>query len=615
MDEKEIVVSKIVANSTPVSWAQAYTTLNFYAVVSLEVSQEEESITTLGKNVLEKLTREFFAQEEKNLTSIKQAVLNTIDAIDTNTIYSIVLATFSQNALYIVIAGEGKAVIKRGGKIGTVAQGIQNDVISFSGFLERNDIIILETNDFSKKISSKKILLLDHLTVSDIAESLAPLVHEKSRGTEAAIILKYEVHTPTILETQEEAGETQKTQSLIQRITPILSNYLTKLKPIIKKNVSGRLASNMLIRFKKKNFIIFCILGILTVVFLLSLLFEKKREQTKKTEFSAKEILSVATKKLEEADALATLNKPLAIETLYSAKTSLEEERKNTQNSQSISKINGMIEVLDKKLNELEGNTSAKNQIVFFDGARENIRNVSTFTKKGGSFAVLDKEGNIFLVSDSEKIEKKSKVDIKNVRFATSDDTFIYILGESGVYRIDKGNLKSTKIISIENISGYQGIDTFLGNVYLLNSSEKNVEKYLSPQFQKQSYFDKNTSFDKNTTFLSNPVSMTIDGSIWILEDSGIIRKFTKGKDDNFQVKGTTKTFSIDSLIYTETDFANLYILDIAAKKIAIIAKDGQYQGKIDIASFKENIYSFAIDKKSKKIFLLATNVLYMLDY
>jgi len=206
------LLSKIVANSTDNSWSQAYSTLNLYVVIGIERNEEnEKGIGTHGKNILDKLQREFFAIDEKKLEDIKEAVENTVATIEKNIEFSIVLATITNNVLYIVIAGSGSVVIKRGDKIGVIADGVKKRVSSFSGRLENKDFIVFQTKGFEDKISHEKLTeLFDNLKSFEIAENIAPLIHGNSKGTEAAIILEYkekEQQTEEIEDVDEAGGE------------------------------------------------------------------------------------------------------------------------------------------------------------------------------------------------------------------------------------------------------------------------------------------------------------------------------------------------------------------------------------------------------------------------
>src|SRR3989344_2869060 len=69
--DQNILLSKVVANPTDTTWAQAYSTLNLYIVLSIRSEDAEAGIVTSGKELLEKIQREYFSLDDKNITNIK----------------------------------------------------------------------------------------------------------------------------------------------------------------------------------------------------------------------------------------------------------------------------------------------------------------------------------------------------------------------------------------------------------------------------------------------------------------------------------------------------------------------------------------------------------------
>jgi hypothetical protein len=166
----QFLIAKLAANASESAWSQAYSTLNFYVVVS--VTSQKESDKTLaqsGKELLERLQREYFSLDEKSLESIKKAVENTIASVDKEVAYSLILVTNNAETLYIITAGLGSVAIKRDDKLGIIAQGKESTVLSFSGPLKNQDIIVVQTADFVKKVPPATLAAsLDSLNVTDI---------------------------------------------------------------------------------------------------------------------------------------------------------------------------------------------------------------------------------------------------------------------------------------------------------------------------------------------------------------------------------------------------------------------------------------------------------------
>ena len=189
---QDILLSKIVPNSTETTWAQAYTTLNVYITLSIEDKTGKSNVTTHGKELLEKLQREFFALDDKSLENIKKAVGNVTKKITEEHSYSMIVGAIVGDILYIVIGSSGQVVIKRNDSSGVIATGVIGELHGFSGKLQHDDVIVFETGDFAEKLPLTELSeYLNSTDVAQIAENITPLVHEGAKGTECAIIIQF----------------------------------------------------------------------------------------------------------------------------------------------------------------------------------------------------------------------------------------------------------------------------------------------------------------------------------------------------------------------------------------------------------------------------------------
>ena len=86
---------------------------------------------------------EFFTLESKSLESIKQALLTTTARINQDISSSFVVCYFTDDVLYLFATGGGKAILKRGEKIGTVLDTDEStNIKSASGNVKDNDLIV-----------------------------------------------------------------------------------------------------------------------------------------------------------------------------------------------------------------------------------------------------------------------------------------------------------------------------------------------------------------------------------------------------------------------------------------------------------------------------------------
>lgn len=634
----ETVSAKIVANSTDRCWSQAYSTPHFYVVMSIEnLGEDKGNIASLGRNLLEKLQREFFSIEEKKLPEIKNAVKRTIESFQEDLDFSILAVHITKNALYIVTSGEGFVALKRGHTLGIVAKGEKNNVVSFSGFLQDKDIIFLATNGFSQKINPLKLpgFLLSN-NVSEIAENIAPIIHGSSTGTEAAITIRYKALPLYAVASQDygkqnEESETDQNLSdadgqeeFYQENHDFISdgkkqehedNLHATLKHItenISFSIPGkvkRLKFARKIKFVslpgRKKLIVGSII-ILVTILILGIFVEKKTQEKKNIQLLFNSTYKPAQERYRQATDLMSVNSKEAYDLLKDAQTVLNDNKtKFAENTNERRQIEDMLSTINSNLEEVKSNTSGvpatNKKLIFKTSDTKLIKQIGNITLKGGELVVTDKtSGSIVMLSkENGKVNKEIELSIKNSQYTAADTSNIYILTTSNVYKIDKNNKKSQVIIDLDSTE-ISGIDTFLGNIYILNKNSKTIEKYVPPasgKLKKTSYLQNPSIFDKP------PVSMTIDGSVWIVFENGTVKKYTKGTEDSFSLKGSLNTLSKNTIIYTDTDYQSVYLLDKDNKRIQIVSKTGELQNQIDLESFGD-ILQFSVDEANKTIYI-----------
>lgn len=622
---QDILLSKIVPNSTDTAWAQAYTTLNVYITLSIERVEGKTSVATYGKELLEKLQREFFALDEKNLDNIKKAVGNVSTTIEGGYLYSILVGAIVSDILYIVIASEGQVIIKRGNKTGSIATGVENELHGFSGKLKHDDIVIIETGDFNKKLPLDG--LTEHLNTNDvlqIAENITPIIHGESKGTESAIILQFKNLTgiPESAQQDFESNEEDISEPQVEEPTHDYAkeNLWTKeikendgIEDIANENDSDReypqensrrkLPSFSIpkINFASKKIIIIAVVILLVGVLVGGIALQtKKADDTKRVgEFT--KIYNPAKSRFDEGVNLEPLNKTLALEEFTAASSLVRDAlSKFPEGSDEHKKLADLQSQIDAKVSEIGGGGSAKNIKELFKPSGD-IKSIDAITAKGGSLLILDSSGKQVVVISDKGAAGKS-YDIKSSdTFISADDKFIYTMGKTAT-SIDRGNGKVTEIA--KSIKG-SSFDIFGSNLYTLDG--KDVLKYRAPGYDSSSYFTVTPSFK------SDPVDMAISGPVWILEENGTIERFTKGKKDDFELSGLTALVGEGAKIYADSDLTNVYILDVKNQRVVVVGDDGdfitQYEG-----SFIKGATSFAIDEEKKIGYVLKSDTVYSFD-
>lgn len=641
--EQNILLSKVVSNSTDFSWAQALSTLHLYLVVSLHSETADKLITTIGKEFTERLQREFFALSEKKLDTIKEAVSNSLTVLPENTDYSITLATVIGEVLYMVIAGPGHVILRRNGAFHTVATGEPTQIKGFSGKLKHTDIVILETAGFAERISLEKIASIPHVVgVLDLSEDIAPLIHDGARGTEAAIFLQYQNSAQAqAFGSHSQSSPTQTPELGVPQISQIqypetqMQPQAQHFQPPTQPNPRAfpsrldkpdqqlpnypeeeeyddqppqeqkkRRAFSPKSLFKKRVIIPLLILVLLGGLGW-GILQEQKRRSTQEQEKTLVNVMEPAQKKYQEGMDLLSLNEELAIEDIAEAERMLLSAKDTfPEGSEAKTEYDALLSKVQTTLKQYRGESSVAGTTTIFNAqGNDQLSSVSSITRKGGALYAVGNDGTVAELDSGGSIKKTYSTDASRPIALTATDTFIYILDSGGIYQADKNGSSGKQVVEA---AGLSAIDAFGSNVYGLNSADKELNKYSGSEFSESSYFASSPDFQ------TPPVSFSIDSAIWVLEQNGTIHKFLRGAEESFSVKNLPKIGS-NSLIYTEEGMNNLYVLDRTGKKVLIIDKDGSYKSSHGWDGITTSS-TFAVDESGKKVYISANNQIVSFD-
>src|SRR6266498_1841689 len=93
--------AKLVATPTDSAWSQAYNAGNLFACLSVSVVEKNENISlpATGKDVLNLLESEFFTLEEKTITSIKQAIHESLTKLPSSVTVDLTLVYFTDRTI------------------------------------------------------------------------------------------------------------------------------------------------------------------------------------------------------------------------------------------------------------------------------------------------------------------------------------------------------------------------------------------------------------------------------------------------------------------------------------------------------------------------------------
>ncbi|QQG40772.1 MAG: hypothetical protein HYV37_00405 [Candidatus Levyibacteriota bacterium] len=579
MENKRLHAATVVASPTASSWSQSYTAGNLFAVVSISYSSEPKvnedlSLGTIGKEILNTLEAEYFTIENKTLSAIKTATEIAIkQALEKENIsLSLALCSVLDNVLYVIAVGDSKIYLKRANKLGLLLTSQKAIVASASGFLEDNDIIILQTEQFGKIISKTQLAsAIDHNSLSEIAENLSPILHEKEEGGASAIVITYK---ETLTETTEEQTIMEEKQEI--NVKKKIMTLSIQTWTWIRNLISNRFYYlNFSFSRKQKTFLV--ITTALILLLLGSSIFVLRQKEAAKNDALFEEVFSKAQKKYDEGQSLFSLNKNLSRDDFLEAKKLVNEGKNKFKKGSKY----------EKKLSEL----SAK-----IDSALQSASGISIVEAKPA-----DAKDSLLLTAAKEN----------NALYSTQDEKNIFVLTESAIFSIDKKTKnKKTLIPNKDHWTNASGLGAYNGNIYVLDKNRGQILKFVPSEDE---YIKTNYLAGKTQDF-SKVTSLAIDASIFVLFENGEVKKFTRGKQEDFKVSELDKPLSKPQRIFTDTEIDSLYILDNGNSRIVVLNKTGVYQTQYQANIFKD-AQEFEVLEKDKKIFVLSSDKIWEIDF
>lgn len=647
-----LAFSKVVATPTPTAWSQAYSAGSLFAAISLESSSGnlETDLNTIGKDIISTLESEFFTLERKDLESIKQAIATTISRVDEGVNLSFVICYLNDNVLYLYATGGGKAVLKRGEKIGTVLEGDEDkNVKSASGYVQSADIIILQTRQFLRIISSSTLASsLDKSNPSEIAEEIAPHVHDKTEGGASAVILSYKEGVsqvePEVKEAMAQAAAAEVANETIDPIAKPIDNPTTQTENTIEESTQPPQES--IDEQEKVN-----IPPLENTPEEISEIIRPSAASGISQAYPLENPLPERIQASQEmASPFLTDQKPKRFSVGFGGLKRLTRSRKlilfvglllviviivvavlalrNMQSSNQEELFAGIYtEAQDKydegvSLKDLNASLSQEsfkaaqkileeNKDTFSEGSNEDnqieelLRKVNS--ELGGSSSGGSTNGATANEVDKSESQLLSvELDNSGASYFTQNEDFVYFLNKDGINRIDKGNSEE-ETIAESDWETEGGIGVFGSNIYVLDK-EDGILKFVpsGENFTSSDYLTSDVD-------LADSVAMAIDGSVYVLFENGDVKKYTRGAEEDFEITGLEKALSSPTRIWASEEDENIYILDRGNSRVVVINKEGAFV-KAYSADIIKSAKDFDIQEADGAMFVLNGTKIYKID-
>ncbi len=576
MDNRWFSFAKLVSPPTARSWSQAYNAGSLFVAVSLTKNPQGEGehlpLSAVGKDLINSLEEEYFTLEEKNLASVQKAIETACAKLQPNVTCSLVAVSAAHTTLYVFTYGRGTVLLKRANKLGLILSSEQEThpaIISASGQLVDGDLIILETHKFTEVVPHTLLLSALKGTPDEIAEHLAPRVLEQEEGNVCGIFIGYKQPQP--------APHEQSNTPLVHQ-TPVDESLPAKEE--IPPNQPRTLPSFHFPAFSfphvpfpfhwsRKKVLFFLVSLILIALLAGGVYTTHKKQKQSQTHSQFTPVYQQALKKYQDGQSLIDLNKPLARENLTSAKQILQKAPVGAGSSD------------EKQSKELQQK---------IDDALSQVSDVSIIQPT----AVDNNQSPILTYERSAKSPTSSYA---------KDDSLIYAANTQEIVSATKDTQKEKTLKKNDSDwDSVQGVGVYNGNIYLLDTKSNQIYKFVpsGSDYSKNNYLSNSKVNDVSTA-----TSMAIDGSVYVAFKDGSIKKFTKGKQEDFAITKLSKPLKSQTRMVTTLDGDNLYILDKENSRIVILSKRGVFLSELH-ASILSTAQDLDVAERDKKIYILS---------
>ncbi len=579
------------------------------AVIGLDNFIGEGELATIGKEIISRLHEEYYGElTSKAFEHLKKTVGKVAQEIneggDLNLNLGVVVVI--NNLLYAVMSHGSQLRLLRQGQIKTIFSGEETG----SGYLKNEDVLLLGTEEFFRLVNQEIIgSALASANPEEAVEILAPAVHGQVDGSSAATVfkissLKKEPVAKAPLTREEARVQEKRSFELGKKFKGRVISLIVSTDEWLKKKMIY-LKSN-----KEKNFrsqrTLFSVALILLVILAVSVFFGMRQRRGSDLTGQAAILLNQAQAKKEEGEALKTLNPAKSQQLLTEAQNLVKEIEKLGGQSEDFLKFK-------EELNQLLASSLREHEVegsLFFDlelikaGAEG-----KDLLLADGELIVLDEKQTA--VYEIGLADQKSTIlfggeDIQGADLITQAGDSFYVLTDEGLLK--GGKLPEVEIKKDEDWGKIVDIGGFSGNLYLLDSQGE-IWKYPAIEGgfgEKQKWLQPKADF-------SSAVSLAIDGSLWVLTKDGQILKFLQGQKDSFVLSGLNKSLFEPSVIFTDFDSQNLYVLDKGNARIVVFSKNGEYQAEYHWSELNQ-AQDLAVVEAEKKIFCLVGSKIYLIE-
>ncbi len=286
------------------------------------------------------------------------------------------------------------------------------------------------------------------------------------------------------------------------------------------------------------------------------------------------------------------------------------------KSDEEISQKQKLAQSIEEKLQVLRKVKDVEAKLVFDIATKTENVNVSELAIIDNKLVAFGEgEQKLYLFdTDTNNFESKeysSALKLAQASTPKEQDQIVFLSGKNQIAIFDKETgAVVAKDLDVSEDSEIGSLVVYNQRLYSVDKNNSQILKHSTTQ----TGFDRGSKWLKDTNIdLSQATSLAIDGDIFVLNEDGILNKFTKGRKENFDITGLDPTLTNPKQIWTYNDVNNLYILEPSQKRVVILAKDGRLIGQYTSTDWQNPTGMVVLEEKDL-VYILDQNKIYSFD-
>lgn len=148
--------------------------------------------------------------------------------------------------------------------------------------------------------------------------------------------------------------------------------------------------------------------------------------------------------------------------------------------------------------------------------------------------------------------------------------------------------------------------------LYVVNPEKRNIYRYAETEDGFSDPIGWIQEIARGLEF-SSISSIAIDGDVWLGTKSGGIYKFTRGRVQDFEIRGLQVPFESTVLVHTSDASDKLYILEAQKNRIVVLQKNGDFIQEISNTSLG-SVTDIVVNDSGTSLFAISGSVLFKID-